>query len=127
MAEETPIIAVLDDEEKMRIALRRLLSFCGYRVELFETGRDLLDAHSTSPFPCIVLDLHMPEMNGFDVVEELAVHTSLPPVVIVTGHDKPGYSERFRKLGVQHHLSKPVDADALVDAIEKILAQSTTL
>lgn len=110
------MIAVLDDEANMRTALRRLLQTHGYRVALFENGAALLEAQPEVPFSCILLDLYMPGVSGFTVLEKLADGVA-PPVVVITGTDQPGTAEHVRRLGARAHLSKPVDEEALLLAI----------
>ena len=70
-----PVVAVLDDEPEMRKALRRLLTGRGFIVEEYANGNDLIAAIGSRPTDCILLDLHMPEVSGFDVLENL----SIPP------------------------------------------------
>jgi FixJ family two-component response regulator len=111
------VVAVLDDEPEMRKALRRLLLSRGFRVEEYERGEDLLTALSSHPLDCLLLDLHMPGINGFDVLEALRTRGIPLPVIVITAHDEPGTSERVRELGASAYLKKPVDRDALLSAI----------
>ena len=65
------LVAVLDDEPELRKALRRLLTCFGFRVVEYERGADLLADLGSSPPDCLLLDLHMPGINGFEVLEAL--------------------------------------------------------
>jgi CheY-like chemotaxis protein/pimeloyl-ACP methyl ester carboxylesterase len=112
-----PVVAVLDDEPQMRTALRRLLASHGFRVEAYARGEDLLAALAAHPLDCLVLDLHMPEVSGFEVPAAFASQHILTPVVVITGHDEPGTVERVRALGGSAYLTKPVDEAALLSAI----------
>ena len=114
----TPVVAVLDDEPEMRKALRRLLTGRGFCVEEYGCGADLLAALGSLTLDCLVLDLHMPEMSGFDVLAALGSHSIPLPVVVITAHDEPGTAERVRALGASAYLRKPVDRAALLSAIE---------
>lgn len=105
----------------MRTALLRLLRRYGYEIELFASGDELLQAPRLPD--CIILDLHMPGMNGFTVLQHLASRPAPPSVVVITGHDQPGNVERLRALGASAYLLKPVDAGPLVTAIETALAR----
>ncbi len=125
MTKASRTIAILDDEKSVRTAFRRLLRAGGYDVVLFETGTDLLASHRAQPFGCILLDLHMPEMSGFDVLSHLASMETNPPVVAITGHDQGGNRERLTRLGVRQYFVKPVDKIALFEAIESVLAGTT--
>ncbi|MGC4014139.1 MAG: response regulator [Luteolibacter sp.] len=116
-----PLVAVLDDEANMRIALRRLLHPRGYEVVLFEKGQELLDACTTSEIACIILDLHMPGMNGFEVLEHLAGRNNPPPVIVVTGHDQAGNAERVSLLGCRAYFTKPVDGPPLLETLQQLI------
>jgi FixJ family two-component response regulator len=120
MSETPPVIAVLDDEPQMRKALGRLLATHGFRVEAYESGSDFLAALPSHPADCLVLDLHMPELNGFNVLEAFKSQHIPTPVVILTGHDEPGTAERALSLGASAYLAKPVDESALLYAIETV-------
>jgi len=124
MTQTPPVIAVLDDEPQMRKALRRLLTTHGFRVEDYERGDEYLAAVSAHPADCLVLDLHMPEVNGFDVLAAMAMRRISTPVVTITGHDAPGTLERVRELGAAVYLTKPVDESTLLNAIQSALQQS---
>jgi FixJ family two-component response regulator len=118
MRTPVPTVAVLDDEPEMLKAIRRLLACRGFRVDTYERGADVLAALECSPRPdCLVLDLHMPEMTGFEVLETLRTRQVPVPVIVITGHDAPGMEERSRMLGAVGYLKKPVDRDDLLSAI----------
>src|SRR5262245_17622958 len=124
MSQLSRVIAILDDEPEMRKALRRLLLTYGFRVEVYERAEELLASFSTEQPDCIVLDLHMAGVTGFEVLTTLASRHSPPPVVVITGHDEPGTEERVRRLGAVAHLRKPIDETALFSAIEMAIADT---
>lgn len=124
MSKPPSVIAVLDDEPKMRKALRRLLSTHGFRLEDYERGDEFLAALPSHSADCLVLDLHMPEMSGFEVLAALADRHVTTPVVVVTGHDAQGIEERARALGASAFLTKPVDESALLQAIHEACARA---
>ena len=117
MSKEKPVVAVLDDEPQMRKALRRLLSSHGIEVNDYARAEELLDAVTACPADCLVLDLHMPGLNGFDVLTAIASRRVPMPVITITGHDTPDTRERVLTLGAAAYLLKPVDESALLDAI----------
>lgn len=110
----------------MRKALRRLLATHDFRVEDYENGKDFLTELPSHPAHCVVLDLHMPGVNGFDVLAALKSRPVAPPIVVVTGHDEPGTAERTRALGVSEYLKKPVDELALLAAIRAAIAAGSS-
>jgi FixJ family two-component response regulator len=111
------LIAVVDDEESVRKALRRLLRSAGYAVETFASGAEFLESVRDHEPACVVLDLHMPQVNGFEVQASLAQAGARVPVVILTGHDTPEARERVMAQGAKGYLRKPVDDVALLAAI----------
>ena len=113
-----PVVAVADDEPEMRKALRRLLACRDFRVEECPCREDLLAALGSHPLEFLLLDLHMPGLNGFDVLEAFRARQIPVPVIVITAHDEPGTAERVRALGAAAYLKKPVDRDALFAAIE---------
>jgi DNA-binding NarL/FixJ family response regulator len=67
---------------------------------------------------CLLLDLHMAEVSGFDVLEAFRSRHIHVPVIVITAHDEPGTAERVGSLGAAAYLKKPVDRDTLLAAIE---------
>jgi FixJ family two-component response regulator len=112
------VIAILDDEPEMRKALRRLLGCRGFRVEEYERAEDLLATLDSDPPDYLLLDLHMPGLNGFDVLEACHSRQIPVPIIVITAHDEPGTAERAQALGASAYLKKPVDRDALLAAIQ---------
>ena len=107
----------MDDDEPVRIALRRLLRSANLDVETFPSGAEFLQSLKAYLPDCIVLDLHMPNVNGFAVLVSLAEAGSPVPVVVITGHDSAETRDRVLAGGVSAYLRKPVDDQALLDAI----------
>jgi FixJ family two-component response regulator len=112
-----PVIAVLDDEPKLRQALRRLLVAHGFAVVTFENGEDVIAALTAQPMDCLLLDLHMESTNGFDVLEAISDRGLTTPVIVITGHGEPETATRVITMGATAYLNKPVDESALLAAI----------
>jgi FixJ family two-component response regulator len=112
-----PLIGVLDDEPQFCKALGRLLKTYGFEVVTFALGEDLLAARASRWPDCLLLDLHMPGLSGFQVLERLAAQHVPMPVVVVTGHDQPGNAERVRALGAVEYLLKPLSESQLLAAV----------
>jgi FixJ family two-component response regulator len=121
MNQTRPLIAVLDDELQMCKALGRLLKTHGFEVVTFVLGEELLAACASRLPDCLLLDLHMPGLNGFEVLERLAAQRVPMPVVVITGHDQPGNAERVRALGGVDYLLKPLNESQLLAAIGKVI------
>lgn len=117
MGRDARLLAVVDDDDDVRVALRRLVSSAGFAVETYASGAEFLHSVDDHEPDCVVLDLHMPEMSGFQVQGALAQHHANVPVVIITGHDTPEARTRALRLGAKAYLCKPVDGEALLSAI----------
>jgi len=117
MSKTTPLIAVIDDEESVRKAIGRLLQSEGLTVETFRGGAEFLAALDRNRPDCAVLDLHMPEMTGFDVLAQLTETHPRVPVVVITGHDTPDAEESALHNGASAYLLKPINDRVLLDAI----------
>jgi FixJ family two-component response regulator len=117
-----PHIAVVDDEESVRKALMRLMRSAGLSVETFGSGAEFLKSLDTRLPDCVVLDLHMPHMDGFHVQAHLAQKCAALPVIIVTGHDLPNARDRAMAGGASAFLRKPVLDRVLLSAISAATA-----
>jgi FixJ family two-component response regulator len=114
-----PRIAVLDDEPAFRQALTRLLRTHGFEVACFATPHEMATSLSVMRFDCLLLDLHMPGINGFDVLRLMRQQGLQVPVIVFTGHDKTETADLARSLGVSSFLLKPLDQATLLAAIAR--------
>lgn len=119
MEQTRPLIAVLDDEPQFCKALARLLKTHGFDVLTFTRGEEFLAAWPSRVPNCLVLDLHMPGLSGFEVLERIGGRRV--PVLVITGHDQPGNAQRVRALGGLDYFLKPVNERQLVAAIRGAL------
>jgi FixJ family two-component response regulator len=127
MVRAVSLLAVVDDDADVRVALTRLVSSAGFAVETFPSGAEFLHSIQDHQPDCVVLDLHMPEMSGFDVQNALAKAHAAIPVVVVTGHDTPESRARAVQLGAKAYLCKPVDDNALLAAIGTAIGDMSRL
>ena len=109
---QAPIIAIVDDDASVRRALQRLVESAGYTVQAFASAREFLDWLPRGQAACLVLDVQMDGMTGFDLQRRLAV-----PVIFITAHDDALTLERIKKARAAGHLRKPIDAQAVLSAI----------
>lgn len=117
MPGNSPIVAVVDDEEDVRHALHRLLRSAGFEVLVYGSGNDFLRHAQDSAPDCVVLDLHMRGQSGFEVQQEIAARRLDIPVVVLTGNDTAENRARALANGAREYLCKPVDDEALISAI----------
>jgi FixJ family two-component response regulator len=123
MRQSAPAIAVIDDDASVRRALGRLLRSAGFVVETFATARDFLDTGHWAQTACLVLDIHLPGMSGFELQEYLAVSGASIPIVFITAHDDASTHERVIRARPIGFLRKPFDQDILIEAIRRAIGQ----
>ena len=112
-----PVIAIVDDDASVRRSLLRVVRSVGYNAEAFASARAFLEWLSTGHAACLVLDVQMQGMSGFDLQERLAV-----PIVFITAHDDAPTRARIEKSGAAALLRKPFDALTVLDAIRRAVA-----
>ncbi|HEY5891750.1 MAG TPA: response regulator [Chthoniobacterales bacterium] len=122
MSASHPVIAIVDDEELVRKALERLLRSAEMEARVFASGGEFLTAIAEFNPDCVVLDLHMPGVSGFDVMAGLQWSF---PIVVITGHDSPETEARALGGGAAAYLRKPVSDRALIAAISEAIEHST--
>ena len=121
MSKAGPLIAVVDDEEPVRKALSRMLRLAGLKAEIFASGAEFLESLTNNTPDCVVLDLHMPDTDGFEVESRLRQRGFRVPIVIITGRDMPEDRERMTERGVTAFLQKPLDGQLLLAAIAAVI------
>jgi FixJ family two-component response regulator len=117
-------VAVIDDDASVRKALKRLLCAANMDVVVFASGREFLDWLPSGCPDCLVLDLHMPGMNGLDVQRHLTEQGLRVPVVVITGHDEPQIRAQCLSAGTAAYLRKPLDDETLLGAIHRAAGAS---
>jgi FixJ family two-component response regulator len=115
------IVYVLDDEPGMVKALVRLLRSKRFDVRGFTSVRDFLEAYRSEETACLVLDVAMPELDGFALQRRLTDQGILIPIIFLTGHGDIPMSVRAIKAGATDFLTKPVDATLLIPAVRAAL------
>jgi FixJ family two-component response regulator len=115
------VVAVVDDDEAVRRALARLIRSLGFEAQAFATGDEFLSSLARREPDCLILDLHMPHLSGFEVQERLAQAGVRVPIIVLTGHHSPEGERRVRGAGAAAYLRKPVDDAVLRDTIAGVV------
>ncbi|RKT45452.1 response regulator transcription factor [Thiocapsa rosea] len=124
---DVALIHVVDDDESQRVALLRLLGAAGFETRGYgSTGEFLLQPLPDQP-GCLLLDMHLPGPSGLELQAALQRQGSGLPVVFLTGYGDVASSVRAMKAGAVDFLSKPIERDALLDAIGRALARDRAL
>ncbi len=118
-------LLVVDDNEMNRDLLSRRLERQGYRVTVAVDGRQALEFLNREPFNLVLLDLMLPEMNGFQVLERLKADATLShiPVIMTTALDEADGKQKCLELGAHDYLTKPFNLVQLkariIECLEK--------
>ena len=118
----SPSVAIVDDDFSLLRALGRLLRSAGFAVKIFGSAEEFLASDQSVPPRCLVVDVRLSGMGGFELHEQLRGWTPPPPVIFITAHDDVATRERARRAGAVHYLRKPFDDAALIDAIHRAVA-----
>jgi FixJ family two-component response regulator len=120
-----PYVAIVDDEEPVRKALKRLLRASGLEAESYASGKDFLEASAQREPDCVVLDLHMPCMTGLQVLRALQAARRMLPIVVITAHDAPEAREQCLAAGAAAYLRKPLDEHVLLGTISAAVSAAS--
>jgi FixJ family two-component response regulator len=119
MAQAAQSVFIVDDDESVRASLSMLVESAGHRAVTFASADEFLQSGLMKNACCLILDILMPGMGGFELKEHLAASESSIPVIFITGHDRFGMEEKAMKLGAIAYLRKPFEGEALLDAIQR--------
>jgi FixJ family two-component response regulator len=117
MNPDSPIVFIVDDDFRVREALSSLISSVGLRVAAFASASEFLEYEKPDSPACLVLDLQLPDISGFELQQALA-NRDAPPIVFITGHGDIPSSVRAMKAGAIEFLSKPFSEEELLRAID---------
>ena len=111
------LVYVVDDDESARDGVARLIRSAGFVAKTFKSGEEFLATPRANLPSCLVLDVNLPGLNGLDLQGKLAESRPRVPIVFLTGHGDIPMTVRAVKAGAANFLTKPVDDEALLDAI----------
>jgi len=117
-------IAIVDDEQCVRKALRRLFFASDLYAETFASGQEFLDSLVRGRPDCVVLDLHMPGLSGLDVLRHPAVASTRLPTIVITAHDDPATHAQCLAAGAAAYLRKPLDDQTFLAEVTKAAAHA---
>jgi two-component system response regulator FixJ len=116
------VVHVVDDDESLRRALRRLLLSAGYNAVTYATAAAFIEA-APRLSGCLLLDLRMPDMDGLEVQARLVALGVRVPVIVITGHGDVPTAVQAMKAGALDFIEKPIDEDRLLAAIAAALQE----
>jgi two-component system response regulator FixJ len=112
-------VHVVDDDRDVRRSLSFMLGSADFQSRPFASGHDLIDSLDELHPGCVLLDIRMPDMDGFEVMTELFKRGIHWPVVVMTGHGEVPVAVRAMKLGAVDFLEKPFEEDVLLGSLER--------
>lgn len=113
-----PNVYVVDDDDAVRESLRWLLESVGHPVKVFRNGRDFLDGYDPNLPGCLLLDIRMPLMGGFELQEVLRVDNPALPILFLTGHGTIPMSVRALRAGALDFIEKPFADQELLERVQ---------
>lgn len=111
------MISVVDDDPSVRRAIRRLLQSAGYIVEAFASAERFLASAPRGRFRCLILDIRLNGVTGFDLQEQLAADHTVIPIIFITARDDARTRQRVQQAGAAAYLAKPFAGAALLAAV----------
>jgi FixJ family two-component response regulator len=115
-----PVVSVVEDDEEMRNAIRRVLEMAGYMTRLYDSAEAFLESGATAPAACLVVDIRLPGISGVELHQRLRSAGSRVPTVFVTAYD----DWHRRGLSLDENdacLVKPFPAETLIQAVSRTL------
>jgi len=119
-----PLISIVDDDEPVREALRRILVSHGLATAVFASGQQLLASDQLPEMSCLIVDVKMPEMSGLALHHRLVAAGHRIPTILITGGPTTGGRERALAEGVLSYVPKPLSEETLLDNVRMALARS---
>jgi len=121
IAGEYPLVAIVDDDESVRESLPDLLREFGFATHSFSSAEEFLTSDSLVQTGCLVLDIAMPGMTGFDLQQELKLRGHSIPIIFISAHKDEVVRRRAFQQGAVEFLSKPFSDTALLQALNTAL------
>jgi FixJ family two-component response regulator len=113
------MVAVVDDDDAVRDSLRFLLEAAGFSVATFCSAAQFLDGAQFDDLSCLVVDQHMPDQTGLQLVSNLRRLGTKLPIALITGSPSPDLLRLARELGIAKVMEKPLNDDCLLKFIER--------
>ena len=115
------MIAIVDDDDVVRGAMKSFLRSLGYNVSTFGSAEEFLNSEQVDDTSCVVTDLHMPGLSGLDLQDRLIAAGHRFPIIFLTAYPDEDVRMRAMKAGALAFLSKPFNADHLIGHLVKAL------
>jgi DNA-binding NtrC family response regulator len=111
-------VLIVDDEDRFRATMRKLLAVRGLEASTAGTGREALEELNTNPYDVVILDVKMPELGGVEVLAEIKKIDPFIEVIVMTGYASVDTAKKITELGGYDYLLKPYNIDELMEKID---------
>ncbi|QOY85898.1 response regulator transcription factor [Paludibaculum fermentans] len=118
------LIGVVDDDHSMRQSLEELLASGGYNVLLYSSAREFLDSDGFQRVSCLITDVEMPAISGWELLRMARTDHSELPVILITAEEPDDPESRFEFQGARFSFKKPFDGRALLAALDSIFRKA---
>jgi FixJ family two-component response regulator len=115
-------VAIVDDDASLCKAMSRLLAAAGIESATYASAESFLESPSRSELDCLVLDIQLGGMSGFELQQRLAAMGGGPPVVFITAHDEPEIRQQAERSGCVAYLQKTDSGEAVIEGVRRALA-----
>jgi len=124
-AKRTSLVAVVDDDEFLRDALRRLLRASGLGAVSFESAEDLLNSGRLQEISCLIADVRMPGLSGLELQARLKAEQCPVPIIFITAHGDAKMRIQAMRDGAVEFLTKPFDNAVLLEMVHAAVKVSS--
>jgi FixJ family two-component response regulator len=121
MSKNQSIVMIVDDDDSTRKAVRRLMKSFGFAVETFASAEEFLGSDRLEKTSCLILDVHMPGMDGLQLQQRLVASNNAIPIIFITAFTDDRARVQALKSGAVAYLAKPVADDELLNCIHAAL------
>ena len=121
MTDNQSVVMIVDDDDSIRKAVRRLMKSYGLAVETFASAEDFLGSDRPEKTSCLILDVHMPDMNGLELQERLVASSFVIPIIFITAFNDDRARAQALNAGAVGYLVKPFADDELLNCIHSVL------
>ena len=118
---ESAAVVIVEDDPSMSRALARILRLGGIAAKAYVSGEVLLASETLAGVRCLIVDVQLPEMNGFELRTRLATMVALPPIVFITAFDSPEARAQALAAGAAAFLTKPFSGKTLLETVRRVL------
>jgi FixJ family two-component response regulator len=121
LEEKAALVAIVDDDDSLRVALQGLLKATGFPAEAYSSAEEFLSSGHQQQTACLITDIRMPGMSGLELQAKLNADRFRIPIIFLTAHGDEKMRMQALRAGAVEFLAKPFDAEALLENVRAAL------